>query len=92
MSFVSTLRQWDEAVACVEKKDTVSALRIFLGIEEKTSKINFNIGCLHLNNNDLDAAEKVKIRLSLSKLLDIVMINKIQVTIPQSTGIITVSY
>ncbi|KAG7330002.1 hypothetical protein KOW79_006224 [Hemibagrus wyckioides] len=58
MSFVSTLRQWDEAVACVEKKDTVSALRIFLSIEEKTSKINFNIGCLHLNNNDLDAAEK----------------------------------
>ncbi|KAK3546306.1 hypothetical protein QTP70_025697 [Hemibagrus guttatus] len=58
MSFVSTLRQWDEAVACVEKKDTVSALRIFLAIEEKTSKINFNIGCLHLNNNDLDAAEK----------------------------------
>ncbi|KAF4089759.1 hypothetical protein AMELA_G00069730 [Ameiurus melas] len=58
MSFVSTLRQWDEAVACVEKKDTVSALRIFLDIEEKTSKINFNIGCLHLNNDELDAAEK----------------------------------
>lgn len=58
MSFVSTLRQWDEAVACVEKKDTVSALKIFLDIEEKTSKINFNIGCLHLSNNELDAAEK----------------------------------
>ncbi|KAF5899018.1 neutrophil cytosol factor 2, partial [Clarias magur] len=58
MSFVSTLRQWDEAVACVENKDIVSALRIFLDIEEKTSKINFNIGCLHLNNNELDAAEK----------------------------------
>ncbi|KAM9500513.1 neutrophil cytosol factor 2 [Clarias gariepinus] len=58
MSFVSTLRQWDEAVACVENKDKVSALRIFLDIEEKTSKINFNIGCLHLENNDLDAAEK----------------------------------
>lgn len=60
MSFVNTLRQWDEAVACVEKKDTVSALKIFVDIEEKTSKINFNIGCLHLNNNELDAAEKVK--------------------------------
>ncbi|MCI4377636.1 hypothetical protein PGIGA_G00205700 [Pangasianodon gigas] len=58
MSFVNTLRQWDEAVACVEKKDTVSALRIFLDIEDKTSKINFNIGCLHLKNNELDAAEK----------------------------------
>lgn len=66
MSFVSTLRQWDEAVACVENKDKVSALRIFLDIEEKTSKINFNIGCLHLENNDLDAAEKVKRHLSLS--------------------------
>ncbi|TSL34572.1 Neutrophil cytosol factor 2 [Bagarius yarrelli] len=58
MSFVNTLRQWDEAVAYVEKKDTVSALKIFLDIEEKTSKINFNIGCLQLNNNNLDAAEK----------------------------------
>lgn len=60
MSFVSTLRQWDEAVACVENKDTASALKIFLAIKEKTSKINFNIGCLHVNNNELDAAEKVK--------------------------------
>lgn len=60
MSFVITLRQWDEAVAYAEKGDTASALRTFLNIEEKTSKINFNIGCLQLNNNDLDAAEKVK--------------------------------
>ncbi|KAI4886987.1 hypothetical protein NFI96_023483 [Prochilodus magdalenae] len=58
MSFVSTLRQWDEAVAYVEKGDIASALRTFVAIEEKTSKINYNIGCLHLNNNDLDAAEK----------------------------------
>ncbi|XP_055063346.2 neutrophil cytosol factor 2 [Misgurnus anguillicaudatus] len=58
MSFVSTLRQWDEAVACVEQKDTDSALRIFLNIEDKTSKINYNIGCLYLNNNELDEAEK----------------------------------
>lgn len=69
MSFVNTLRQWDEAVACVEKKDLVSALRIFLDIEDKTSKINFNIGCLHLNNNELDAAEKVKRLLSLGELM-----------------------
>lgn len=60
MSYLNTLRQWDEAVACVEKKDTISALNIFLDIKEKTSKINFNIGCLHLYNNDLDAAEKVE--------------------------------
>ncbi|XP_052004940.1 neutrophil cytosol factor 2-like isoform X1 [Xyrauchen texanus] len=58
MSFVSTLRQWDEAVACVEQRDTDSALRTFLNIEDKNSKIFYNIGCLHLNNNELDEAEK----------------------------------
>ncbi|ROK23463.1 Neutrophil cytosol factor 2 [Anabarilius grahami] len=58
MSFVSTLRQWDEAVACVEQRDPDSALRIFLNIEEKNSKIAFNIGCLYLNNSELDEAEK----------------------------------
>ncbi|KAI5627957.1 neutrophil cytosol factor 2 [Silurus asotus] len=58
MSYVSTLRQWDEAMVCVETKDIVSALRILLEIEEKTSKINYNIGCLYLNKNELDAAEK----------------------------------
>ncbi|XP_051960533.1 neutrophil cytosol factor 2-like [Xyrauchen texanus] len=58
MSFVSTLRQWDEAVACVEQRDTDSALRLFLNIEEKNSKIAFNIGCLYLHNNELDEAEK----------------------------------
>lgn len=58
MSFVSTLRQWDEAVACVEQRDPDAALRIFLSIEEKNSKIAFNIGCLCLNNSDLDEAEK----------------------------------
>lgn len=61
MSFVSTLRQWDEAVACVEQRDPDSALRIFLNIEEKNSKIAFNIGCLYLNNSELDEAEKVQL-------------------------------
>lgn len=61
MSFVSTLRQWDEAVACVEQRDPASALRIFLNIEEKSSKIFFNIGCLYLNNSELDEAEKVQL-------------------------------
>ncbi|XP_072544168.1 neutrophil cytosol factor 2 [Salminus brasiliensis] len=58
MSFVSTLRQWDEAVAYVEKGDVASALRTFLDIEEKTSKIAYNIGCLYLNADDFEAAEK----------------------------------
>ncbi|XP_056290312.1 neutrophil cytosol factor 2 [Pseudoliparis swirei] len=58
MSFVDTLRQWDQAVTCVDKQDLTEALRIFLSIQEPNSKIYFNIGCLHLLNQDLDAAEK----------------------------------
>ncbi|KAG7275805.1 hypothetical protein CRUP_038285 [Coryphaenoides rupestris] len=58
MSFVDTLRQWDEAVACVDKAHLSQALEILVAIQEPNSKISFNIGCLHLNNQDLDAAEK----------------------------------
>lgn len=64
MSFVDTLRQWDQAVTCVDKQDLTEALRIFLSIQEPNSKIYFNIGCLHLLNQDLDAAEKVRLRFS----------------------------
>ncbi|XP_059183269.1 neutrophil cytosol factor 2 [Centropristis striata] len=58
MSFVDTLRQWDEAVTCVDRQDFSEALKIFLAIKEPNSKICFDIGCLHLLNGDLDAAEK----------------------------------
>uniref|UniRef100_A0A4W6FZ63 Neutrophil cytosolic factor 2 n=1 Tax=Lates calcarifer TaxID=8187 RepID=A0A4W6FZ63_LATCA len=58
MSFVDTLRQWDEAVTCVDRQDLAEAYRIFLSIQEPNSKICFDIGCLHLLNQDLDAAEK----------------------------------
>ncbi|XP_029384589.1 neutrophil cytosol factor 2 [Echeneis naucrates] len=58
MSFVDTLRQWDEAVSCVDKEDLSEAFRIFLSIQEPNSKICFDIGCLHLLKQDLDAAEK----------------------------------
>uniref|UniRef100_A0A4W4HUF2 SH3 domain-containing protein n=1 Tax=Electrophorus electricus TaxID=8005 RepID=A0A4W4HUF2_ELEEL len=58
MSFVSCLRQWADAVAFSEKGDKISALQAFLEIQDKTSKISFNIGCLHLNNDDFDVAEK----------------------------------
>ncbi|XP_028288246.1 neutrophil cytosol factor 2 [Parambassis ranga] len=58
MSFVDTLRQWDEAVTCAERQDLSEALRIFLSIQEPNSKICFDIGCLHLLNQNLDAAEK----------------------------------
>ncbi|XP_063063103.1 neutrophil cytosol factor 2 [Engraulis encrasicolus] len=58
MSFLNTLREWDQAVACVEQGDVETALTTFLDIEEKNSKISFDIGCLHLANKDLEAAEK----------------------------------
>uniref|UniRef100_A0A3P9BZX6 Neutrophil cytosolic factor 2 n=1 Tax=Maylandia zebra TaxID=106582 RepID=A0A3P9BZX6_9CICH len=58
MSFVDTLRQWDEAVTCVNRQDFSKALEIFLGIQEPNSKIYFDIGCLHLLDQDFDAAEK----------------------------------
>ncbi|MEQ2177668.1 hypothetical protein GOODEAATRI_005946 [Goodea atripinnis] len=59
MSFVDTLRQWDEAVTCADRQDWSEALSIFLSIEQPNSKICFDIGCLHLLNQELDAAEKV---------------------------------
>uniref|UniRef100_A0AAY4B1K4 SH3 domain-containing protein n=1 Tax=Denticeps clupeoides TaxID=299321 RepID=A0AAY4B1K4_9TELE len=58
MSFLNTLRQWDKAVGCAEQKNTETALEVFLDIEDKNSKISYNIGCLHLANGDFDAAEK----------------------------------
>ncbi|XP_054622418.1 neutrophil cytosol factor 2 isoform X2 [Dunckerocampus dactyliophorus] len=58
MSFLDTLRQWDEAVTCVDRQDLTEALQMFLAIEHPNSKICFNIGCLQLLNQNLDAAEK----------------------------------
>ncbi|XP_037612715.1 neutrophil cytosol factor 2 [Sebastes umbrosus] len=58
MTFLDTLRQWDEAVTCVDRQDLTEALRIFVAIKEPNSKICFDIGCLYLLNKDLDAAEK----------------------------------
>lgn len=61
MSFVDTLRQWDEAITCANRQEWSEALKIFLSIQEPISKICFNIGCLQLLDQDLDAAEKVRL-------------------------------
>ncbi|KAJ8010678.1 hypothetical protein DPEC_G00077620 [Dallia pectoralis] len=60
LTFTRTHLQWswDESVACFEQGDPTAALEIFIDIQEKNSKIFFNIGCIHLINKDLDAAEK----------------------------------
>lgn len=59
MTFVETLRQWDQAVSLAEQQDFVEALRVFLAIQEPNSKIYFDIGCLYIQKQDLEAAEKV---------------------------------
>ena len=59
MSFVNTIRQWDEGVAFADKGDCAIALKVLLDIQDINSKIFFNIGCLHLINQELDEAEKV---------------------------------
>ncbi|XP_064187880.1 neutrophil cytosol factor 2 isoform X1 [Anguilla rostrata] len=58
MSFVNTIRQWDEGVAFADTRDWATALRVLLDIEEMNSKIYFNIGCIRLINKELDDAEK----------------------------------
>ncbi|XP_018594070.1 neutrophil cytosol factor 2 isoform X2 [Scleropages formosus] len=58
MSFVDTIRQWDKGIAYADNKDWTAALNVFLDIRDQNSKIFFNIGSLHLNNHELDAAEK----------------------------------
>ncbi|KAJ8279352.1 hypothetical protein COCON_G00064180 [Conger conger] len=58
MSFVNTIRQWDEGVAFADRGDWATALRVLLDIQDSNSKIFFNIGCLHLINQELDEAEK----------------------------------
>ncbi|CAF98816.1 unnamed protein product, partial [Tetraodon nigroviridis] len=58
MSFLDTLRQWDNACTVADGQDFSAALQVFLSIQEPNSKICFNIGCLHLLNEDLSAAEK----------------------------------
>ncbi|TNM96131.1 hypothetical protein fugu_015792 [Takifugu bimaculatus] len=58
MSFLDTLKQWDKASTVADKQEFSEALEIFLSIEEPNSKIYFNIGCLHLLNDDLRDAEK----------------------------------
>ncbi|NP_001027854.1 neutrophil cytosol factor 2 [Takifugu rubripes] len=58
MSFLDTLKQWDKASTVADRQEFSEALEIFLSIEEPNSKIYFNIGCLHLLNEDLKDAEK----------------------------------
>lgn len=69
MSFLDTLKQWDRASTVADGQEFSEALGIFLSIEEPNSKIYFNIGCLHLLNEDLKDAEKVNFKYEYNIIL-----------------------
>ncbi|XP_032994113.1 NADPH oxidase activator 1 [Lacerta agilis] len=56
MAYSNLVRYWNKGVLALEKGSWESALRIFCSIENPPSKINFNIGCLHLARGDLQQA------------------------------------
>ncbi|XP_078074463.1 neutrophil cytosol factor 2 isoform X2 [Mustelus asterias] len=57
MSLTDTIRQWDEGISAVDRQEWRTALDCFTAILEPTSKICFNIGCLHLLLGELNQAE-----------------------------------
>nr|XP_034969518.1 NADPH oxidase activator 1 [Zootoca vivipara] len=56
MAYCNLVRYWNKGVLALEKGSWESALHIFCSIENPPSKINFNIGCLHLARGDLEQA------------------------------------
>ncbi|XP_067846564.1 neutrophil cytosol factor 2 isoform X2 [Heptranchias perlo] len=58
MSLTDTIRLWDEGITAVDQQEWTMALDTFAAIIEPSSKISFNIGCLHLLLGELNKAEK----------------------------------
>ncbi|XP_067893495.1 neutrophil cytosol factor 2 isoform X2 [Heterodontus francisci] len=58
MSLTDTIRLWDEGITAADQQEWVTALDMFTAILEPSSKICFNIGCLHLLLGQLNQAEK----------------------------------
>ncbi|XP_043843503.1 NADPH oxidase activator 1 [Dromiciops gliroides] len=56
MSYRDLLKGWHEAVQALDKKDWGLALELFSRIEEPSSKICFNMGCVHLLTGNPEAA------------------------------------
>ncbi|XP_061460473.1 NADPH oxidase activator 1 [Rhineura floridana] len=56
MAYRDLIRDWNEGVLALENSSWESALNIFCRIENPHSKIDFNIGCLHLGRGDLERA------------------------------------
>ncbi|XP_044295242.1 neutrophil cytosol factor 2 [Varanus komodoensis] len=56
MSLVEIIRLWSEGVAAADHKDWQAALQAFSSIQNPSSKICFNIGCVHLVMGCLEEA------------------------------------
>ncbi|XP_075761955.1 NADPH oxidase activator 1 isoform X2 [Pelodiscus sinensis] len=56
MAYRDLVRGWHEGTLATDKGDWDSALKIFSSIEEPSSRIYFNIGCVHLLTGNLEGA------------------------------------
>uniref|UniRef100_A0A8D0G7N2 Neutrophil cytosolic factor 2 n=1 Tax=Sphenodon punctatus TaxID=8508 RepID=A0A8D0G7N2_SPHPU len=59
MSLAETIRLWSKGVSAAEQKDWAAALDAFTSVQNPSSKICFNIGCIHLVLGNLAEAEQV---------------------------------
>uniref|UniRef100_A0A4W3JVE9 Neutrophil cytosolic factor 2 n=1 Tax=Callorhinchus milii TaxID=7868 RepID=A0A4W3JVE9_CALMI len=58
MGLKEILKLWDEGITEADRGEWANALKIFTSTEETSSKIWFNIGCLHLLLGELQKAQK----------------------------------
>ncbi|XP_060088397.1 neutrophil cytosol factor 2 [Heteronotia binoei] len=58
MSLAETIRLWNEGVSAADCKDWTAALEAFSSIQNPSSKICFNIGCIHLIMGNLAEAQQ----------------------------------
>ncbi|CAM2103796.1 unnamed protein product [Caretta caretta] len=56
MAYRDLVRGWHEGILAMDKGDWDSALKIFSTIEEPSSRIYFNIGCVHLLTGNPEGA------------------------------------
>ncbi|XP_054837979.1 neutrophil cytosol factor 2 [Eublepharis macularius] len=58
MSLAETIRFWNEGVSAADCKNWTAALDTFTSIQNPSSKICFNIGCIHLMMGNLAEAQQ----------------------------------
>ncbi|XP_042318895.1 neutrophil cytosol factor 2 isoform X2 [Sceloporus undulatus] len=58
MALVETIRLWNEGVSAADRKDWTAALAAFTSVQNPSSKICFNIGCIHLIMGNLEEAQQ----------------------------------